>query len=552
MSTEGRVGVIVGEATTDTFYFASGVDSYPPKWEYLAVQSREVVDGVERPVQVLAQVESIVSASQVLSREVDFEAIERILKAQVEDLRVWGQARILGYIYPDDQTGRRRILLPRRAVVPGRPVYVAPESLLRDFYSAGEGDGLYVGRLINRPDVPVYISASGFKRHLAIIAQTGAGKSYCAGVLIEELLENGATLLVIDPHADYVFLSRMRGSGGESRHPLADHMTVFRNPSSTGRYSESEIQNIQPFEVAFQDLDQYEICDITGISEKYTRLQEAVRTALDNLNTAKKRYTPKDLIDELNSLSRSEDENIEPEIKRAAASAARRIRRLLGVKIFGQATTPLSLILKPMHLSIIDLSGLNDRSMDYVTYRILNDLYDLKTGRSEHLDLKDFKYPIYIFLEESHKFIPEDGSTLTAEIINRIAAEGRKFGLFLTLITQRPSKLHPDTLSQCNSQIIMKLTNPEDQNAVRRSSERLSHNLVQDLPGLNVGEAVIVGEVTPAPVMVKVRPRKTLEGGSDIPVAELLREARERYRLESPRLPEGGLSDEDARRLLGE
>ncbi|MBS7650884.1 MAG: ATP-binding protein [Candidatus Bathyarchaeia archaeon] len=552
MSVDGRVGVIVGEATTDTFYFASEVENYPPKWEYLAVHAKEVIDGVEKPVQVLAQVERIVSASQVLSKEIDFDAIKRILHAQVEDLRVWGQARILGYIHSDEQTGKSRILLPRRAVIPGRPIYIAPEPLLRDFYSSGEGDRLYVGRLINRPDVPVYISASGFKRHLAIIAQTGAGKSYCAGVLIEELLENGATLIVIDPHADYVFLSRIQTPEGSLRHPLADYMTVFRNPSSTGRYSESEIQNIQPFEVAFQDLDYYEICDIAGISEKFVRLQEAIRIAVEKLNSMKRRYTPQDLINELNNLSRSEDENIDSGVKRAAIAASRRIRLLLWLKIFGAATTPLSLLLKPMHLSIIDLSGLNDKTMDYVAYRILNDLYDLKTGRSEYVDLKDFRYPIYIFLEEAHKFIPEDGSTLTSEIINRIAAEGRKFGLFLTLITQRPSKVHPDTLSQCNSQIVMKLTNPEDQDAIRRSSERLSHQLVRDLPGLNVGEAVIVGEVTSTPVMVKVRQRKTLEGGSDIPVAELLREAKERHRLKTQLLPEGELSEEEARRLLGE
>jgi len=59
----------------------------------------------------------------------------------------------------------------------------------------------------------------------------------------------------------------------------------------------------------------------------------------------------------------------------------------------------------------------------------------------------------------------------------------------------------------------MRLTNPDDQEAVKKSSERISRELIGDLPGLNVGEAVIVGEVTPAPVMIKVRPRKTLQGG---------------------------------------
>ena len=94
------------------------------------------------------------------------------------------------------------------------------------------------------------------------------------------------------------------------------------------------------------------------------------------------------------------------------------------------------------------------------------------------------------------------------------------------MITQRPSKVNPDSLSQCNSQLIMKLTNPEDQMAVENSSERLSEDLLNDLPGLNPGECVVVGEVTRAPVMVKVRPRVTKEGGADIDIVRKLGEAR--------------------------
>lgn len=550
MSTEKKVGIIVGEASTDLFYFASKSDDYPPKWEYLMVPAIEIVDGREVDVQVLAQVERIVSASQILSLQQDFEALTRLLRAQVEDLRTWGQARILGYIHHDPQTRRQRVLLPRRAVIPGNPVFIAPLSLLKEFYSTTGEDGLYIGNLISRLDVPVYISASGFRRHLAIIAQTGAGKSYCAGVLVEELLERGATLVVIDPHADYVFLSKTMSPRGEERHPLADRITVFRNPSSTGRYSEREILNLQPFQVAFRDLDHSEICDISGIPEKFTRLQEAVRRAVDNLSSSGRRYTPQDLLNELDAIARSEE--LEKEVREAARAAIRRLRSLLALKIFGTATTPLSLLLKPMHLSVVDLSGLNDRSMDYVVYRILNDLYDLKAGRLEQGGLTEFKYPIYVLLEESHKFIPREDFTLTSSVINKIAAEGRKFGLFLTLITQRPSKVHPDTLSQCNSQIVMKLTNPEDQDAIRRSSERMSHELIDDLPGLNVGEAVIVGDVTQVPVMIKVRQRKTREGGSDIPVSSLLKEARQTFQQYKQHLPNGELSDEEAKKLLEE
>jgi len=107
-----------------------------------------------------------------------------------------------------------------------------------------------------------------------------------------------------------------------------------------------------------------------------------------------------------------------------------------------------------------------------------------------------------------------------------IAAEGRKFGVFLTLITQRPSKIDQDVLSQCNSQIILRITNPKDQRAVQDASEQLGESLMRDLPGLNVGEAIIVGPLTRVPLIVKVRERISREGGADIDLVEVLRNAR--------------------------
>ena len=71
----------------------------------------------------------------------------------------------------------------------------------------------------------------------------------------------------------------------------------------------------------------------------------------------------------------------------------------------------------------------------------------------------------------------------------------------------------------------MRITNPDDQTAVSRSSERMSKNMLEDLPGLNRGEAAIIGEMTRAPVMIKTRKRRTCEGGSDINIVEKLKDA---------------------------
>ena len=82
-------------------------------------------------------------------------------------------------------------------------------------------------------------------------------------------------------------------------------------------------------------------------------------------------------------------------------------------------------------------------------------------------------------------------------------------------------------LSQCNSQIILRVTNPSDQNAIPESCENITGYLMEDLPSLDTGEAIIVGEIVKMPAVVKIRNRETMAGGSDIDVIALLREARE-------------------------
>ncbi len=210
-----------------------------------------------------------------------------------------------------------------------------------------------------------------------------------------------------------------------------------------------------------------------------------------------------------------------------ALRAIKYIEKLRGLKVFGEVTTPIESLLKPQHISVMDLSGLSDHVADYIAYKILSEVYSQR-------EQGKYKYPVFILIEEAHRFIPKKENTLSKRIVKRIAAEGRKFGVFLILVTQRPQKIDQDVLSQCNSQIIMRMTNPEDQKAVRNSAEQVSEELLKDLPGLNVGEAVIVGEMTKMPVMVKIRERKTKEGGADIDVVALLTAAREDASKEDP------------------
>lgn len=505
-----EVGIIVGEASSNEFFFSSKPGKMPSRWEYLLTYSEEDVDGTPKQVEVVAQIERVLSASQALTKELDFEIIKKIIESGLADRKVWGKARVLGYL---TETGD--LQLPKKAVTPGKPIYIAPTELLEKFYSYPADEAIRVGSLITRNEVPVSLSIKGFRRHLGLIAQTGSGKTYLAGIIADELLRKGGTLIMLDPHADYVFLSR---NVDGKRNELSDRITVLRNPASTGRYSEAEVGKVTPYEICFSDLDLDEVCLISGISEHHVNIVAGLQRALEELKSDKATFQPDDLIKSLEDADKWKEQGVESKTINGAKSALKYLRRLARMQVFTDASTSIDRMLRPMHMSVVDLSGLDNEVSDYIASRILSDIYG-KVSDGE------FEYPVFVFVEEAHRFIPVDGKTYTGPIIKRIAAEGRKFGVFLVVITQRPSKIHSDALSQCNSQIIMRITNPQDQNAIAMSSERLGENLLNDLPGLNTGEAVIVGEMTRAPVMARIRKRRTREGGSDIDIMGKMKDA---------------------------
>jgi len=204
--------------------------------------------------------------------------------------------------------------------------------------------------------------------------------------------------------------------------------------------------------------------------------------------------------------------------RRAAQKAAQYLDELRRFSIWGYQDINVQDLLMPRRLAVFDLAGTDKVVGAYAAERVLREIWRRAlSGQLQH--------PVFIVLEEAHNLIPASGSTRASRIINTIAAEGRKFRVFLTLITQRPSKVSQDTLSQCGSQIVMQLTNPDDQHAVQKASEAISAELLADLPGLNKGEAIVLGQLTRVPVMVRVAGRASAEGGSDVDVVAALARA---------------------------
>ncbi len=273
-----------------------------------------------------------------------------------------------------------------------------------------------------------------------------------------------------------------------------------------------------------------EIADLAGISERATNQRGAIEQACEQLQQERADYRPEELIAKLKALASRETQTLPApgeealqngsEERRAARKAAQCLEDLVHFRIWDYQDIAIEDLLQPQKLTVLDLAGADKVVAAYAAERILREIWKRAiTGRLQH--------PVFLVLEEAHNLIPANGQTRASRIINTIAAEGRKFRVFLTMITQRPSKVSQDALSQCGSQIVMQLTNPDDQRAVQRASEAISAELLADLPGLNKGEAIVLGQLTRVPVMVRIAGRASAEGGSDIDLVAELKTARE-------------------------
>ncbi|MGC9003166.1 MAG: ATP-binding protein [bacterium] len=538
------VGYIVGNVETQRFNFVTEPSICPPRLEYLVVRDVPAIEPGLQRVDVLAQVSRLQVASQILGEELTFEETRAILEGIAPRPKIIGTADVLGYLTPEGT-----VKLPRHTPLPGQPVYLASDDFLRNFFSKDVEYGIPIGNLINREGVEVVLNPNGLRRHLAIIAQTGAGKSYLAGLLLENLLKLGATILVFDPNSDYVM---MRLTPDGRRTPFSHFVRVYRVPlKAERRYSDDKIGGSEEYTIRFWTLEDEDIFEIAQIPESWTRIRDTLTILFNILKKQSPYFTPQMLKEAVEEMLGSDDlggeleeiaEDVNEEMlegitaemqnkakkKKDKGSAPsyeelRRVKpyvdRLASLEIWGDKDLPLDEIISPQTLSVIDLAGLQQRAMEIVVDRTLRGIW-------EKAVLGQLPRPLFVFLEEAHNFVPGRGKpSRCAEIINKIAAEGRKFKVFLVVITQRPYKINQDTLSQCGSQIIMKLTNPEDQKAVRMASENISEALLADLPGLNTGEAVVLGELTRVPVMIKVGRRESAEGGADVDIVQELKRA---------------------------
>lgn len=473
--------------------------------------------------------------------------LELMPGARVTGESVIGKIELIGF--NDPTTGQIRI--PRRPLDPGAKVQTVDYHFLSAFYEFDEQSGLHIGNLVgyDRGEniVPVYLDVNKLvTEHLAVLAMTGAGKSYTVGRIIERLvaLHNG-TVIVFDPHGEYgraLLGGKIQfGSHEAGLDDPRDQRSLPMIQESLRRLTEAGagIMVYTPQSPAFRhkyagknrelalQFDHFEMDDISQILPGLTEPQQRVldvairywRTvdSTEPRDINRLRHFLSDGLDEVrqwDELSQAEAAALNG---RSAAVASMKLSRVLAEAqafysaALAEPTNIYEMTGRPSDrngkLVVIDLQGLSDTAKQIITALISSEVLQAASSKSDPIR------PCMLIYEEGHNFAPAGQAAVSHRIIRKIAGEGRKFGVGFAVISQRPSKLDPDVTSQCNTLIVMRLKNPDDQRFIARTSDMVSQADLDELPSLSTGEALIFGRSIAAPLLVKIGTKALMHGG---------------------------------------
>ncbi|MFW6135806.1 MAG: ATP-binding protein [Chloroflexota bacterium] len=406
----------------------------------------------------------------------------------------------------------------------GTAIYVADATFLARVLSkrAVEHTGAaHVGSLLSRPadQVPIAVDLREItSTHLAIIASTGSGKSYLAGVLTEELMapKNRAAMLIVDPHGEYHTLSELEWLEAFADGSYRPRVEVIRPDHVKVRISSLTLADLRYLLPNLSERMHYVLSEgykrvPRDFGEKWTLAQflVSVRRAEEEMGGGPK--GPEEQAEELSK----EDYGT------ATALIWRLKSRLQASRIFDDLQSlPLDRLFHPGQCTVLQLNEVDHREQQVVVATLLRRLFQARTetekGQADEKDETYLPYPTFVLIEEAHRFAPAAADLVSSQILKTILSEGRKFGVGVGLISQRPGKLDSDVLSQCMSQFLLRIVNPVDQARVAESVESVGRDLLKELPALSKGQAIVAGAAVNTPVLCRVRRRITEHGAEDV------------------------------------
>ncbi|MEV6275120.1 ATP-binding protein [Nocardia sp. NPDC051832] len=354
---------------------------------------------------------------------------------------------------------------------------------------------LEVGTRVTAPGGPARLLPTRFNRHTFWCGQSGSGKTYALGVALEQLIAHTALPVVIfDPNADFVRLGEV-------------------DPTATGPTADA--------------LRQRDIRVLRPNAEPGARLRArflglplASKAAILRIDPVADREEFNELIHLGAELDSADLDSLLPQLRASEVPGRRRLAMrvenlgLPGWEVWAYRDPAVTDIVSDRpDVTVLDLGGFSTPEQHLVVALALLD--ELWARREE-------RRPVLLVIDEAHNLAsPRLDSPIAVAVRERliqIAAEGRKFGLWLLLSTQRPSKVHPGIISQCDNLALMKMTSPTDLAELGTYFGYAPTALLERSPWFRQGEALFAGGFVPAPTLVKVRRRLTREGGGDVAV----------------------------------
>src|SRR5215212_8678869 len=395
----------------------------------------------------------------------------------------------------------------------------AGESLVAAYLTAGGRAKLDVGQaLYTEGGVRVPLKAEGFDRHTFLCGQSGSGKTFALGVILERLLlETELKIVILDPNSDFVRMDRVRPRDevNRTRSSMLSPEGYERLLERYGRVA-PKLRLLRPapyaedpsklLRIRFSDLERHEQGLVLGMDPLRDREEfNAYWRAIEGLS--RDRY----------SLS---------EVKVTVATQFSEEARQLGLRIENLGVADWSLWCSADEPSLIDLleedwrclvidSGTlaSPAEQSIVAAAVLGYLWRHRHERQ----------PILIVADEAHNICPQEPAdnleaAATSHAI-KIAGEGRKFGLYLLVSTQRPSKIHVNVLSQCDDLALMKMNSVSDLAHVSQIFSQAPATFLEQSSHFVQGECLLAGKMVRNPTFGGFEGRFSEEGGTDVPTS---------------------------------
>lgn len=435
-----------------------------------------------------------------------------------------------------DEEGNSRLNFERGVAtypLPQQTVYITPKAELRFIYGNAKGAVIRLGEHVGSGGAPCYAQMNELLgKHTAVLGSTGAGKSGTVAAIIHSILERGADaghqhwhpqIIILDPHNEYgkAFAGHQRLSTDEGSLKLPywlldleESLSLFIGKTEFAATSQSNIIKnaliaVRGNAAGILELDESKLTVDSPIPYILGSTAE-----LDEFGKVGGVLYEEGLIGAVNKQRPANQNKKDHEdfnkVIRKVDSLLKDGRLRFMMTAWDGVLDPLPEILNQFltsetKIQIVDLSGVPNEVAGTASAAISRMVFQIKVWQSEE---ERAKSPVLLVCEEAHRYVPNKGEAqyeAAQNAVRRIAKEGRKYGVGLLLVSQRPSEVEATVLSQCNSWIVLRITNDADREHVRSILPDTMSGLTKMLSGLRRQEAIFVGQAATLPSRIMMR-----------------------------------------------